>query len=311
MIDAFASLRHYAEHLRPVWQALPEAWRGHWGTPDRPPTADRPVLVAGWRDAQLVRPRPVVYLEHGAGQAYDGEPHTRLTGSYSGGTGLDHAVLFLCPNQQVADRWRHTYPDTPAVVVGCPKLDPWHLAGDWAERPLHRPIVAVTFHWECPLIPETRSAWPHYQRALPALTQQPGFQVLGHGHPRIYNRLARTWRRLGVPHTPELGDVLDQADLLVGDNTSALYEFASTGRPVLVLNAPWYRRDVHHGLRFWSHVPGLQIDHPDQLVWGITTALADPPELAAMRACAVAAAYAHADGRAARRAADTIVKELR
>lgn len=310
MIDAYASLRHYAEHLQPVWDALPPEWRGRWCSPDRPPIDGRPVLVAGWRDAQTVRPAPVVYLEHGAGQSYDGDPAGRANGSYSGGAGLDHAALFLCPNVQVADRWNDAYPEAPAAVVGCPRLDRWHRAPRGIPRG-GPPTVAVTFHWECRLVPETRSALGHYVRALPHLAAMPDWQVLGHGHPRMWGRLRREWRRLGVAHTPDLADVLDRADLLVGDNTSALYEFASLGRPVLVLNAPWYRRDVHHGLRFWRHVPGLQIDGPEQLVWGAMTALEDPPELRAVRRAAVAAAYAHTDGHAAERAATAIVKELR
>jgi hypothetical protein len=319
VIDAYASLRHYAEHLAPVWAALPAELRGTfyspsstepWGTPlHRGRDQGRLVLVAGWRDAQTVAPSPLVYLEHGAGQSYDGDPRGVGQGSYSGGQGLGRVQLFLCPSRRVADRWQAAYPEAATAVVGCPKLDAWHAAASWAERPLGRPVVAVTFHWECPLVPETRSAWSHYDHHLPGLVADPRWQVLGHGHPRLWGAIRRRWRALGAEHTPDLADVLDRADLLVADNTSAAYEFASTGRPVLVLNAPWYRRHVDHGLRFWSYPPGLQVDHPRDLVPGVARALADPPAARAIRARAVAHVYAHTDGHAAQRAADAIKEQ--
>jgi len=398
LIDAYGSLPHYCAHIAPVWDQLPDQLRGEWLDPRRLHRRDpsRTVLVASWRDAQQVAPSPLVYLEHGAGQSYDGDPRGVGNGSYSGGAGLERVVLFLCPSDRVADRWRAVYPSAGVAVVGCPKLDRWHglarqvrdggeqdggvvtgeaqeqvapsaqeppvlaggvavvqqqplggrgLAADRApsvllgdhlgEAPLGQPVaqqqhlvaagvgggvdhgrdgtaaptVAVTFHWECGLVPETRSAWSHYDRVLPHLAADPRWQLLGHGHPRLWGTIRRRWAQLGVEHTPELDDVLDRADLLVGDNTSALFEFASTGRPVVVVNAPWYRRDVEHGLRFWSHPPGLQVDRPEQLADTIARALADPPAARRIRAAAVAETYAATDGRAAHRAAEAI-KEL-
>ena len=328
-VHAYASLPHYAEHIDAVWRHLPaelagvrfspvgRAWPGWQQTGrGRPPLAE-PVIVAGYADATVMRPRPVILLEHGAGQAYTGDPRSARNGSYAGGDGLEHAVAFVCPSSTVADRWRARYPATPAAVVGCPKLDPWHagergpLALPFRER---WPVVAVTFHWDAPIIPETRSAWSHYDRALEALrddVRAAGGELLGHGHPRLWGAIERRWRALGVELVPRFADVLDRADVLVADNTSALYEFASTDRPVVVLNAPWYRRDVDHGLRFWSHVPGLMIDEPDELVGAVRAALADPPDLRAIRGRAVAHAYAHLDGSAGRRAATAVEEAVR
>lgn len=136
ILDAYASAPHYAAHIEPVWAALPPEARGtfwtarardRWGTPvpARWPL-DRLVLVASYVDARRARPRPVVYLEHGAGQTYPGDSRSAGHPSYSGGRELDHVVLFLCPSGVVADRWSARYPDVPAVVVGCPYLDRWH-----------------------------------------------------------------------------------------------------------------------------------------------------------------------------------------
>lgn len=286
----------------------------------------RPVLVAGFADMQRVNPSPVVLLEHGAGQAYVDTD----SGSYSGGAGWERARLFLCPNEAVARRWRATY-RAPAVVVGCPKLDRWHHGARYSaqnfarNRPLdsleglepvqRRPTVAITFHWECSIVPETRSAWQHYDRSLPDLVtwaEQAGVELLGHGHPRLWGKIERRWRRLGVEPVEHFADVLERADLLVGDNTSALPEFASTGRPVLWLNAPWYRRDVDHGGRFWTWPQGqVCVDEPGELPERILQALADPPPARLSRSRMVQRVYPLRDGQAAERAADAIERILR
>lgn len=324
LIHRFSSLQHYADHIDPVWAALPEdTLGGSWApsrsirgaevwNPHRSAVGDDEwLLVASWSDAvgAAGRGRPLVYLEHGAGQAYGGDPWMAGAAGWSGARarGLENVRLFLCPSETVAQRWRDVHP-APAVAIGCPKLDAAHRALA-TDLPGHRPAVAITFHWDCPLGPETRSAWPYWDRALPELVQwcrRHGVDVLGHGHPRLWSRIARRWQSLGVEPVADLAEVLERADVLVADNTSAMFEFASLDKPVVVLNAPWYRRDVEHGLRFWSHVPGAQVDHRGLLVPAVDEALRDPAATRELRAAATAAAYAHTDGHAAARAAQAI-----
>ena len=327
LVDSYASLPHYAEHMQPVLEQLErrgllgERWAPRhgewWGRAMARRDLRRPVLVAGFADMQRVDPSPVILLEHGAGQAYVDTD----SGSYSGGAGWQRARLFLCPNEAVAQRWRATY-RAPAVVVGAPKLDRWHAdrvagarPGDRGPVDDPRPRVAITFHWECSLLPETRSAWQHYDRSLEDLVTwagDAGIELLGHGHPRLWGKIERRWRRLGVEPVEHFADVLERADLLVGDNTSALPEFASTGRPVLWLNAPWYRRDVDHGGRFWTWPQGqVTCDEPGELPERILQALADPPTARLSRSRMVARVYPLRDGHAAERAADAIERILR
>lgn len=339
-LNLYASLPHYAEHLWPIWQALPERLRGAawssqdgswWGSPlaglGDAQAHPGPVLVASYGDAHAAttRGRELVYVEHGAGQTYGGDPAGASAAGLAGGGKLERVRLFICPNETVADRWRTRY-QAPAVAVGCPKMD-WWLQGDNRREDFAGNVtpgglqgagappktVAVTFHWDSGLVPETQGAWPAYDHVLPELAawcEANGVRLLGHGHPRIWPRIARRWEALGVDPVRQLGDVFAGADVLVADNTSAMYEFASLDRPVIAVNAPWFRRDVEHGLRFWSHVPGLQVDDPANLIASIDAHLRDRTQGEAFRRRAVAAAYAHTDGLAAERAAHAITEAL-
>lgn len=338
-LDLYGSLSHYMEHMLPIWWALPSDRRGYvWAVgsaheearragvgPDallkgRPRRPGRLTLVASSADMLAVADRPLALLNHGSGQVYQGHPHA----AYSGGPDRHDVVLFLCPSEQDAARNREAYPGALSVAVGVPKLDPWH--GDGGGRVgaadvsrVRRtptpdpesgvPTVAFSFHWPCRLCPESTWAWPEYREALEALAADAdrGYRLLGHAHPRAYGRLGPWWTRQGVPATPRFTDVLDQADLYVADNSSTLYEFASTGRPVVLLNASWYRRDVHHGGRFWDWADvGLQVDDPARLGQTIASALLDPPAVRERRAEVVRQVYSCSDGSAAVRAASVI-----
>lgn len=315
-LDAYASFSHYADHLVPVWRELDVGLRGQWGGPSGSTWATQfprayqrermraPLMVAGLADAQRFPGRPLVYVEHGAGQHYPGDVRSLAHGSYAGGKGLDQVGLFLCPNQDVADRWTTQYP-ARSVVVGCPKLD--ELIRN--PRAWSTTVVAVSFHWDCPLIPETKSAYPHHQSALRPLAdtlRAAGAQLVGHSHPRGVRQLQGVWGRLGVPYWRDARQVLRYADVLVCDNSSLMYEAAALGKPVVVLNAPWYRRDVHHGLRFWDYVPGVQVDNPVDVVDAVLEAVAHPEVGHDLRSRAVAKAYAVTDGTSSSRAARAV-----
>lgn len=327
-VVAYASLPHYFDHLAPVVQALRDTElrgvgsvlrgveapaRRPWGDPLRRDRTGLIYLVASYADALRVAPAPVILLEHGAGQSYHGDPAAASSGSYSGGEGLEGCVLFLCPNESVADRWRARY-RAPAVVVGCPKLDRWHAAPARAQS-AHPATVAISFHWSNPLCPESQWALPHYRAALRALRDDlasAGVRLIGHGHPRAWRQLRQEWGRAGIEPVRDLADVFDRADLLLVDNSSAGYEFASLGRPVVWLSAPWYRREVHHGGRFWNDVEGMpHVEQPEDLSPIALSVLTDPMRWEPGRARMVASAYAFTDGRASERAATAITQVVR
>jgi hypothetical protein len=107
------------------------------------------------------------------------------------------------------------------------------------------------------------SALGHYRRSLAQLgTTLP---VIGHSHPRLASTARAVFERAGIEFVPDLADVARRATVYAVDNSSTLWEMA-VARPVIAMNAPWYRRDVSHGLRFWSHIPGADVDDAAALV---------------------------------------------
>jgi hypothetical protein len=330
-VDAFSTQSHYVAHMAPIWHGLGE----HMGTfftagllGDLPNTEGiaRKVsgyptrgggltLVAGYMDEQALT-RPMVYLEHGAGQTYGADAVAADHPAYSGTPGHDRVRLFLCPSAEVAARWRMRYPRADAVAVGCPKMDRFHRharAEPWVPPgPNGRePVVAITFHSNNVLCPESTTAFPHYRDTLPAAIgalRQAGIKVIGHGHPRLWRTLGRYWEELQVEAVEDLGEVFQRADVLIGDNTSAIPEFASLGRPVVFMNAPWYRRTVEHGGRFWDWPVGqISVDSGREIPAAVIRALAEDPDVVAARNAMVRDVYGECDGHATARAVAAIV----
>lgn len=327
MIDAYGSERQFVDHIRPIWEALPAAARGaFYVNPDLPEHAARlgireaqvagrktlprggPIIVASWGDHRMALRagrRLICETQHGIGQSYSGT-HS----SYPGGDGRldDPGTLLLCPNGHAARRWRSRYPRATVAVVGSPRLDSLP-----ARDPDDPPVVAVTFHWRATVAPEARSAFDEYAEAVLALAASR--PVIGHAHPRIASVLERFYRRARIEYVRHLDDVIRRAAILVADNTSAIYEFAAGGGPVVLLNKrpilarrgyvadPGYRIDVEHGLRFWeASSVGPNVWDPDDLPAAVELALEDPPELQADREAALDVVYAYRSGAAARAA---------
>lgn len=305
-IDALAFEQQFLDHLAPVWAALPPSARGRFlvapslvdrarakgiepelldpdplrKTPQRPANTDgMPALVASIGDIKVGRRigyGPFAFLEHGAGQSYGQDGNA----SYAGGLDRADNELFMCPNEYSANLWRRAYPTARVVIVGCPKLDslPQRSSGG-------PPTVAVSWHWPAPIAISgyAGTAFGEYAPALGPVAER--FAVIGHQHPNWLARRypgppSKTYARLGIPFIEDFEDVCRRADVFVADNTSCLFEFAATGRPVIVVNARyWSRKDPHPpGLRFWdaAHV-GINVDRPEDLIPAVEEALADAP----------------------------------
>lgn len=315
-IHALASREQYERHIRAVWKHLPDDVRGEFlthpqATGNQLPLRDV-VMIGGASDVERVR-QQLIYVEHGSGQAYSGSAATRDRVGYHGANLDERVRWFIAPRAEVADAWIAR--GRRAFVAGCPALDEIRAA-----RPLSptvgfgkQPTAVITFHWDAARFsPEAGSAVEHYRNALPAIVRHlraQGFHVSGHFHPRTPTMRA-TWRAVGVDVIEDVDDVLKSCHLLIADNTSVLFEAAALDIPVLVLNCPRYRRNVFHGLRFWSHVPGWQIDGPEDLLALDVGAYVRSDWSQAERRAAACFVYGRPPGGCGQAAAEWIVGQL-
>ena len=266
MIHRLTTHHWYARHLDPIWAALPDDVRGDVINHRRPKLHQLPkgdvVLIGGAVDIDHDGGCPQVYVEHGAGQAYVGA-NPKSAAYYHGGPHPPNVIGYISPNERVAASWQR-----PAVAVGCPALDDLPVqppASVWARK-----TVAMTFHWNGHLVcPEAGTALEHYIDDMAMIigwAKDYGCDFIGHAHPRDVTSPGM-WERLGVEYVDDVDEVLQRASVVVADNTSVQIEAMALGIPVVFLNAPWYRRDVHHGGRFWEWPHGgVMVDDAYQLV---------------------------------------------
>jgi hypothetical protein len=250
----------------------------------------------------------VIRFEHGAGFSFNGGGVSRHGGhpSYAGGRRQFNVVSFLSVNRWADARWREAYPDAHCAIVGSPKLDAWYPP-PVKQRDVP-PTVCISFHWDARVAPETRWALPHYKHAVRDLTERDDMQLIGHGHPKAGTLVKDYFIDAGIEWVEHFDEVVARTDLYCNDSSSTLYEFAALDRPVVVLNAPWFRREIHHGLRFWENSDvGIIVNEPDELLPGILAALKDPLAQKARRAQIMDEVFPYR-GQSAQRAAEEIRK---
>jgi hypothetical protein len=260
-IHTLSSRPQYQRHCEAIWRHVPpelkgESFHGPKARADRLPPEDV-VLVGGAIDIDVV-PNRIIYVEHGAGQTYTDITKPATAAHYPGGKHPSRVIGYVCPNNQVALAW-----DRPTIVVGCPALD------GIQPQPRMPMVCALTFHWDAYRVSaEARSARDHYAEHLHMIVQwlrSHDVEPLGHWHPNDTTTKIM-WDHLQIRTEPDIDNVLEQATFMIVDNSSAGYEANHVGIDTLWLNAPWYRKEVEHGLRFWDQVPGPQFDDAWQLV---------------------------------------------
>lgn len=289
-VSFLASERHFIDHLLPIWNDLPKHVKDKFYVhKDAEIYAQYMKLdytlydhaihndfmlrkniygvVASWGDLRRLGKGNVqaIYLEHGAGQTYNARHN-----SYAGGKNRNNVILFLCPNKFVEKRNKEYYPDKATKIIGCPKLDVLHNKTFKINK--KEPIIGVSFHWDCKICPETLSTYEYYKAAI----IETDYNILGHSHPRLWEIAKKHYRQNNISRTQFFSEVLERCDVYCVDNSSSLFEFASLNKPVVVLNAPWYRREVEHGLRFWEFADiGVNCDAPEDLNEAIKEAVKD------------------------------------
>jgi hypothetical protein len=262
-LDFYASNSHFLDHMLPIWELLQEEYKGIFyiesnmkdyakilgiqAKVGRP--TDNIALVSSWGDYRKTR-GDVIFMEHGIGNTYSNN-----NPSYAGSPGKDRAVMFLNQHDIVQQKNLKTYPNAVNVIIGTPKMDKVQV------RHIEGNIVCLSFHWDCTVVPETRSAFAYYKPIINKLSRSKKYKLIMHAHPHINGTWQQQFKNLGVEFYENFADVLRIADLYAVDNSSTMYEFAAAGRPVLALNCPFYRKNVHHGIRFWDYLPGDQVEH--------------------------------------------------
>lgn len=340
-VHLLAGESQFLSHLVPIWQALPEENRGGiYAGDDRPrrgpvcweatqlsieverlpwpPTSPNDVtVVSAVGDLhRLLRWRPgarVAFAEHGCGMTY-----ASAGPSFVGSAERPNVELIFVPSERLAELQHRATPGIAVVSLGdSPKLDQyrngwwrthWNSLGPEGRRIDQCPTICLTWHWDSPAFPETRSAFYWYRAHLPHLVaSRPDLRFVAHAHPRVAGHVKSIVERSGIPFIIRFDEVINTADVLAVDNSSVLYEWASLDWPCVVMNCPRYRRDVLHGLRFWDHVPGPQVDDPHHLGDALDEALADAPPWPEKRRAAADYVYSLRDGRAAERAAQALL----
>lgn len=312
-LDFLSSQPQYFDHLSPIWNALPHDQLGTFYVPNdllrhalsrlehrlflqsydrrefRKPSdysqtvRIRPILVAAFGDLlaahQQNDARRILYMEHGIG-------HTFHTPAYPDGPGKrDWVYAFLPPNQYTLDKIKQVRPTHPCEVIGTPKTD-W-IVNRYGINPLRvlkgshyePPIIGIGFHWGSRRNhpPESGSAFEHYKEYIPTLAKH--YKLLAYGHP-LSKEYPEFYKSIGVEYTTDFHQVMWRADVLLNDLSSVMYEFLLTGKPVVVLNAPWFRREVYHGLRFWDYSNiGINVEEPKELPWAIQDTLDNYPTI--------------------------------
>lgn len=286
-LDIFARRKHYIDHLAPVWNAMPADRRGICYVNDQCldyatekigagvvpvldlPQGDDPVLVCAYGDMNRASRagRILINMEHGTG-------HTFGTPAYPDGRGKrDEIDFFLAPNDYTARKIR-SIRMKPVRVVGTPKMD--RLLKISQENP-NDGTVCIAFHWgnKKTKPPEAGSALEHYRAVLPILKRQ--YRLIAHGHPLAEDEHRSMFADIGIEYIESFEDVCRRATVYVNDLSSTLYEFMALGKPVILLNAPWFRKDVHHGIRFWDYSDiGLSVENPKDIFQALDKTLARP-----------------------------------
>lgn len=211
----------------------------------------------------------LILMEHGCGQYYDIRHY--FWGRQHGLRKFMHSVKYmLCPNECLANKIKKHNPKLKTYITGSPKLDRYTKQKTNNQRPL----IVFSWHWECKVIPETTGGFNYWKGCLIEIGKK--YNIALHGHPRIQRDVKIFARDNDIEHIESFDEVLVRADVYACDNSSTLFEFAAIDKPVIVLNNPWFRKDIEQGMRFWEYADiGVQCDDISDIEEAINKAIED------------------------------------
>jgi len=325
-INCLAGEPQFVDHLAAVWKAFPKSQQGifwvrsneakyacerhgihprKWVNRASPNTV---ILCASLGDLNRIHNAggTSVLMEHGAGQTYNVNH-----GSYAGGKApaRDANKLFLVPGVVPAKKLKTVHPDAKIYEIGCPKLDRYVTK---EKRPVgDKPKVAISFHWNCNVTPETSWAFPYFKQHIKKLAKSDSFELYGHSHPRGRQFVQPFFQALKIPFLVNFDEVLKTADVYVCDNSSTIFEAAASHLNVVLLNSPKYRKNINHGLRFWEcSTIGPQVETTDNLEDKIWESVRYNKKQYENTEKALNTVYTIRDGTSSKIAAEIIRKEM-
>jgi hypothetical protein len=309
-VDFFSREEHHIKHGMALYEKMPEKYKGQFFHCEGELAQSKNDIVVVFSYGDLRRAdtvgKKIIFMEHGVGMYYNVE-HP----SYAGSTQhRGNVILRLSPNELHARKERDTL-SCPVKVVGVPKMDKWASFRENVRIRRRKPVVAVSFHWDCHVCPETRSAYSYFMRGIDILKMH--YNVIGHGHPRIIDRLEKMYKTRGIPVYRDFDDIMKKADVYMCDNSSTIFEFAFIKKPVVFLNSPYYRKNIHHegNPRFWKYANmGPQANKPDDLVSAVYWALFLYNKNILRMEEATQEIFTFTDGRAGERAVEAIIEAL-
>lgn len=298
MIHFFATRPHFVNHMLPIFEQFKDGeavftiskhikdYVDGLGIPYRlskrnsglffPEKDGDAIVVCAANNAMFAKKsnprRKIIFMEHGVGITFP------TNQGYAGGGGIRRSVsLFLAPNQHIYDKTKKALPGKPQVIIGTPYMDKWV---NYSRPTSTRDMVTISFHWNGSTIaPEAGNAVDHY---LPHLEKVMKFldekriDLAGHGHPRILEELRPAYEKLGIHIIENFQNVLEYSSAYINDGSSTLYE-AALIMPVVLLNAPWFRKDIDFGIRWWKWTNiGEQCETPEELPQMIVNAVYNP-----------------------------------
>ena len=284
LICYIASEGHYSEHIEPLIILGQESGKCKSVLPHEKPEV---CIVSSYADLCAARSRfantktKLVYMEHGAGQSYQGILPS-LKNYYAGGERLG-VGLVLSPGEactaayEAASPQHNHYSGTFFVEIGCPKLANWkgtelgtelvpggvypHILGLPTPR---NPKIGLSFHWDCEVCPETSATWLQWLPVVSYVKKlMPEWEWEGYCHPRNRHELGAAYTKAGIPISG-LNPVEEGCHILLCDNSSLGWEFMCFDRPTLWLDGVQYRY-ADHGLRFPSRGEGRDVLGPRTL----------------------------------------------
>lgn len=256
-INFFAREKHHQDHARPIARAFCQEVISKLNDID----GDY-ICVFSFGDLRDVSEfgKKIIFCEHGTGLFYENK-HSSYAGST---TKRENVVLRLSPNKLHADKEKETL-SCPVEIIGVPKLDKF-ANREWKIN-YSKPTVVISFHFDCLVNQETRSSFRYYEKIIPELKKH--FNLIGHAHPRLMRDIENFYIKNNIKVVKDFEEVMLVADVYCIDNSSTIWEWLITGKPIVLLNNPYYRKEIEHkgNPRFWrlSNIAPL-CEKPEDLI---------------------------------------------